>query len=252
MTSTSLPVWVGVDDHVAHAPGHAQDLADGHAPAIGAGHQALGDHALDRSRDHAARLLVLVGREEVEHAVDRLGRIDRVDRRQHEVAGLGSGQRRLHGLLVAHLADEDHVRVLAQDPSQGALEGRRVHADLALVDHRALVFVDELDRVLDRDDVLARRVVHVVDHRGERGRLSRAGRSREQHDAALLFGQFLDHRRQRQLVDRADLVRHRATCQRDHAALLEGVDAVARDALDFKGEVDLVLLGELLEPRLVA
>ena len=34
-----------------------------------------------------------------------------------------------------------------------------VHADLALVDERALVGVQELDRVLDRDDVLARVVV---------------------------------------------------------------------------------------------
>jgi hypothetical protein len=42
-------------------------------------------------------------------------------------------------------------------------------------------------------------------------------------------------------------VRDGATHQRDGAALAEGVDAVARDALDFKGEVDLVLLGELLQ-----
>ena len=34
----------------------------------------------------------------------------------------------LDGLLVAHLADQDHVRVLAQDAAQRALEGRGVHA----------------------------------------------------------------------------------------------------------------------------
>ena len=178
MTSTSLPGLVGVEDHVAHAAGHAQDLADRDAAAVGAGHEPLGDDALDRAGDHAARLLVLVGREEVEHAVDRLGRVDRVDRREHEVAGLGGGQRRLHGLLVAHLADQDHVGVLAQDAAQGALEGGGVHPDFALVDRRALVAVHELDRVLDRHDVLAHRVVHVVDHRRERRRLARAGGAR--------------------------------------------------------------------------
>ena len=88
-------------------------------PPSAPGHQALGDDALDRAGDHAARLLVLVGREEVEHAVDRLGRVDGVDRREHEVAGLGRGQRRLDGLLVAHLADQDHVGVLAQHPAAG-------------------------------------------------------------------------------------------------------------------------------------
>jgi len=61
-------------------------------------------------------------------------------------------------------------------------------ADFALVDHRAHVLMDELDRVLDRDDVLAHSVVHVIDHRRERGRLARAGGAGEQHDAALLLG----------------------------------------------------------------
>ena len=52
----------------------------------------------------------------------------RVQRREDEVAGLGRRQRGLDGLLVAHLADEDDVRVLAQDAAQGALEGGGVHA----------------------------------------------------------------------------------------------------------------------------
>jgi hypothetical protein len=166
--------------------------------------------------------------------------------------GLGRGQRRLDGLLVAHLTDEDHVGVLAQHPAQRALERGGVHADLALVDHRAYVGVDELDRILDRDDVLAHRAVHVVDHRRERRRLPRAGGACEQHDPALLLGQFAHHRGQRELLDRADVVRDRPTRHRDHAALLEGVDAVARSTGDFEGEVDLVLLREFGELDLVA
>ena len=65
-------------------------------------------------------------------------------------------QRGLDRLLVAHLADQDHVGVLAQHAAQRALERARCPADLALVDDRALVAVQELDRVLDRDDVLGR------------------------------------------------------------------------------------------------
>ena len=53
-------------------------------------------------------------------------RVDRVQRREHEVAGLGRAQRGVDRLLVAHLADQDHVRVLAQHAAQRALEGRRV------------------------------------------------------------------------------------------------------------------------------
>ena len=67
--------------------------------------------------------------------------------------GLGGRERRPHGLLVAHLADQDHVRVLAQDPAHRAGEALGVEADLALVDDRELVAVQVLDRVLERDDV---------------------------------------------------------------------------------------------------
>ena len=114
-----------VQDHVVDAAGHHQDLAARDAAlAVGGRDQALGDDALQRAGDHRARLLLLMGREEVDDAVDRLGRVDGVQRREHEVAGLGRGQRGVDGLLVAHLADQDHVRVLAQHAAQRALEGR--------------------------------------------------------------------------------------------------------------------------------
>ena len=58
-----------------------------------------------------------------------------------------------HRLLVAHLADQDHVGVLAQDAAHRLGEALGVRADLALVDDRVLVAVQVLDRVLDRDDV---------------------------------------------------------------------------------------------------
>ena len=112
----------GVDDHVPDAAGHAQDLAGGDAAAVVRAHEALGDDALERAGEHRAHLLVHVRREEVDDAVDRLGGVDGVDGREDEVAGLGRAQRGVDRLLVAHLADEDDVRVLAQDAAQRALE----------------------------------------------------------------------------------------------------------------------------------
>ena len=62
----------------------------------------------------------------------------------------------LDRLQVAHLADQDDVRVLAQGRVQRLGEAAGVDADLALVDQAVLARVHELDRVLDRDDVAVR------------------------------------------------------------------------------------------------
>ena len=65
----------------------------------------------------------------------------------------------------------------AHRAAQRAMVRLRVEPDLALVDDRVLVAVQELDRVLDRDDVDAELLVAVIDHRRERRRLARAGRA---------------------------------------------------------------------------
>ncbi len=62
-------------------------------------------------------------------------------------------RRGLDRLEVAHLADEDDVRVLAEDRAQGVAVGLGVGEELALVDdglpRRQVVF----DGVLDGDDM---------------------------------------------------------------------------------------------------
>jgi len=56
-------------------------------------------------------------------------------------------------IAVAHLADHDHVRVLAHAVAQGFLEGRGVGPDLALRHRGHVVREQKLDRVLDGHDV---------------------------------------------------------------------------------------------------
>ena len=65
----------------------------------------------------------------------------------------------------------------------------RVAVHLALVDEAALVLVDVLDRILDREDVLAALGVDLVDHRRQRRRLAAAGRAGDEHQAARPVGQ---------------------------------------------------------------
>ena len=135
-----------------------QDLQCRHAAhAVRRRHQCLRDDALERARELDAHLLLLLGGKDVDDAVDRRRRALRVQRPEDEVARLGRGQRGRDRLEVAHLADEDHVRVLAQRCAQRLGEADGVGADLALVDDAALVAVQKLDRILDREDVLRAR-----------------------------------------------------------------------------------------------
>ena len=76
-----------------------------------------------------------------------------VQRGEHEVAGLGERQRDRDAVEVAHLAEQDDVGVLTQGAAQTVGEVCDVGADLALVDHRHLVVVEVLDRILDGEDV---------------------------------------------------------------------------------------------------
>ncbi len=53
-----------------------------------------------------ADLLLLLGREDVDDAVDRLGGVVGMERAEDEVTGLGHGERDGDGLEVAHLAHQ--------------------------------------------------------------------------------------------------------------------------------------------------
>ena len=110
--------------------------------------------------------------------------------REHEVTGLRRGDRSGDRLEVAHLADQDHVRILAQRGGQRVGEASRIGAELALVDDALLMPVEKLDRVLDRHDVLFAALVDHIDQRGEGGRLARAGWPGDEHEAARFVEQI--------------------------------------------------------------
>ena len=140
-------------DQVAHRVVRDDDLERGDQAAADARDEPLADDAGERRRELHADLLLALGREHVDDAVECGRRVVGVQRREHEVTGLGDRQRELDRLGVTHLTDEDDVGVFTQRGAQRALERVGVEADLALVDRGALVLVHVLDRVLDREDV---------------------------------------------------------------------------------------------------
>ena len=105
-----------------------------------------------------------------------------MQRAQHHVAGHGGLEGDVGRLLVADLADEDHVGVGAEDRAQAAGErqaGARVDLDLVGVRHLVL------DRVLDRRD-LALVAVEPAERRVQSGGLAAAGRADDDDGAERL------------------------------------------------------------------
>ena len=209
----------------------------------------LGDDGLQADGKLRAHLVLHVDGKSAHDAVDRLGGARRVERPEDEVARLGGGDGRADRLQVAHLADEDHVRVLPERAADRLGEGRHVAADLALRDERLLRRVVELDRVLDRDDVDAALLVDDIDHRGERRRLARARRARHEDEAARLEEKLLDGGRQTDLLQREERRGDHPENAAPAPALLEDGDAEARAVLVREGKVGAAValgLGDLL------
>src|SRR5438093_8519986 len=151
-------------------------------------------------------------------------------------------------LEVAHFAEQDHVWVLTQGSAQRFGEARRVRPDLALVDDAALVPVQELDRVLDGEDVLRPVPVDLVDQRRERRRLPGARRARDEDDAARLFRELMERRRNPQLLERFQLLRNEAERRGERLLLEVHVHAEAGEPRNGVREVELPLDLEMLLP----
>ena len=233
---------LALPDQVADGVVGDQDLGRRDAPRpVGGRKQGLGDDAFEAGRELRTHLALLLRREDVDDPVDRSGRAARVQRREDQVARLGRGQSGRDRLEIAHLAEEDHVGVLAEAGAKGLGEAARVGADLALVDEAAAVAVEELDRVLDCQDVPRPVAVDLVDHRGERRRLPRPRRAGDQDEATRALGHLVQAGREAQLFEREDLVGDQAEHGAHGAPLEEDVDAEAGEAGDRVREIDLAL-----------
>jgi hypothetical protein len=108
------------------------------------------------------------------------------------------------------------------------------------------VAVHELDRVLDREDVLGALAVDLVDQGRERRRLTGAGGAGDQHQPARAIGQRVERRRDAELLERLDLRGNQAEGRAKGLALPVDVHAEAREARNRVGEVDLAADLEVL------
>ena len=159
------------------------------------------------------------------------------------MAGFGEGDGVIHGLAVTDLADQNHIRRLAQGIFQRREPAVGIYADFALGDDAFFVLMHVLDRIFDGDDVILRVLVAKADHGRERSGFAGAGATDENHQAALGHGHVAQHFRQVQFFKRGnsgiDLAQHDA-----HPRLLdESVDAKTPDIR--RGDGEVAFLGRL-------
>ena len=134
--------------------------------------QRLTHNAFQHQRQLGADLRLLVGRKDVDDAVDGGRRGVGVQGAESQVTGFGDAQGRFDGFQIAHFADQHHVRIFTQRRAQRSAKRFGVRVHLALVDQAVLVLVHELNRIFDGDDVLVALGVDLVDHRRQRGRFA--------------------------------------------------------------------------------
>lgn len=99
-----------------------------------------------------------------------------VQRAEDQHAHRGTGERELDRIQLAHLAQQKDIGVVAHGARQRIGKGAGGLTDLAVDNHRRLVLAHDLDRVLDRDDVVLALLVQLIDEGGEGGGLPGAKR----------------------------------------------------------------------------
>ena len=158
---------------------------------------------------------------------------------EHQVAGFRRREGETDGFKVAHFADQDHVRILAQRRLQRIGERQHMGADFALVDQAFLRLMYEFDRVFNGQNVAEVVFVDVIDHRRKRGGLAGTGRAGHQHDAARRARDLGKNLRAVQLLQRQHLVRNGTEYGGGAAMLDEGIDAEACQVGHGEREVDV-------------
>ena len=108
-------------------------LDRGHPPScIGGGHEPLSDQEPQTTRQGLSRFRLVHGGEHINQAIDGLRRGFAAYRAEYEMAGFRGSKGESDRFPVVQLADDNHIRVLAQRAPQRGGDASRVGSDLAL------------------------------------------------------------------------------------------------------------------------
>src|SRR5258708_19087691 len=107
----------------------------------------LDDEGVEAESELLLDLCLLRGREDVDDAMNRAGHVAGVQSREDEMAGFRGGQSDRKRLQVAHLADQDHIGILAQGSAERGGARRSVASPLDPPANSLVRFVILIDLV---------------------------------------------------------------------------------------------------------
>ena len=87
--------------------------------------------------------------------------------RESKVTRFGDAECGFDSFEIAHFSYEHHIRILTQSSSQSLRKSLRVGINLTLIHDAALMVVQKLDRIFDRENVLVPLFIDLVNYGGQ-------------------------------------------------------------------------------------
>ncbi len=215
---------LAVKDQILDPQAGAENLHGRDPSAADARQQALTDDPADGIGKSIPDLRLFFLLKHTERAVDRLAGIDGMQRRQDEVSGFRCGQADFHGLPVAHLADQNDFRRLAQGGPHAHCKVAEIAAEFSLVKCCLAMLVNKFDRIFQGHDVDCSLFVDPVEQRGQRCRFTGPGGAGKDDQTVEFPGHFGKSRREIHAFDARHLGLEPPEHRRDITLLGKNVD----------------------------
>jgi hypothetical protein len=128
---------------------------------------------------------LLPRREHIDDPIHRGCGTPSVQRGEDQVPRFSRGKSQRYRLEISQLSNEYHIRVLSKRGSQRGGKRRDVPTNLPLRNATSIGGMNKLDWVFNRHEVTGHCLINAINHRGQRGALTRSGGAGDEHQALI-------------------------------------------------------------------
>ena len=160
-------------------------------------------------------------------------------RGKNEVTCLSSGDSSSDRLEVTHLTNEDDIRVFTEGRVESVCERICIAVELTLVDHSAVMRIDVLDRILDRDNMSCLILIDVVNDSSHGSCLTGTRRTCNKDDTVLRCSHIFNDFRNTEFFELRDSGHQEADTAGKVVTLMIYVRSDSDLVVDHETEVDI-------------